>query len=81
MEVMDNWGTWKDTLGKAVDLGETVGMSDNTINTIAEKVGTFLSNNVDPHNHEERLLKELWDAADESDRRVLAKLVVKIADQ
>lgn len=80
MDVMENWGNWKETLGKAVDLGETVGMSDNTINNIAEKVGTFLSNNVNPHNDEERLLKELWDAADENDRKILAKLVVKIAD-
>jgi hypothetical protein len=81
IETMENWGQWKAALGKAVDLGETVGMSDGTINNIAEKVGTFLSNNVNPHNDEERLLKELWDAADERDRDVLAKLVVKIVDK
>lgn len=81
MEIMDNWNDWRKTLGKAVDLGETVGMSDNTITNLAEKVGTYLSNNVDPHNDEERLLKEMWDAANEQDRHVLAKLVVKIADK
>ncbi len=81
MARLDDWGKWKETLGKAVDMGETVGMSDNTINNIAERVGTFLSNNVDPRNDEERLLKELWDAADQRDKEVLAKLVVKIADK
>ena len=81
MDLLRNWHKWKDTLGKAVDLGETAGLSDGTINNIAERVGTFLSNNVDPRNDEERLLKELWDAADEHDREVLAKLVVKIADK
>lgn len=64
-----------------MDLGETVGLSDKTINNLAEKVGTFLTNNADPANDEERLLSELWDAADEDDRKVLAKLVVKIADK
>ncbi len=81
MEIMENWHDWKKTLGKAVDLGETIGMSDKTINNLSEKVGTYLSNHVRPHNDEERLLKELWDAADEDDRKVLAKLIVKIVDK
>ncbi|MTI71463.1 MAG: DUF3243 domain-containing protein [Firmicutes bacterium] len=80
METLENWDKWKKSLGKAVDIGETIGMSDETINTIAERVGTFLANNVDAKNDEERLLKELWDAADENDRRVLSRLVVKITD-
>lgn len=81
MTIFKDWGDWKVALGKAVDLGETVGMSDKTITNAAEKVGTFLSNNVDPRNDEERLLKELWDAAGEEDRKTLAKLVVKITDK
>lgn len=81
MESLMDWDNWKKLLGKTVDLGESVGMSDKTITSVAEKVGSFLSNNVDPRNDEERLLRELWDAADESDRRTLAKLVVKISDK
>ena len=81
MEIMDNWHDWKKTLGKAVDLGETVGMSEKTITDFSEKVGTYLSNHVQPHNDEERLLKDMWDAADEEDRRVLAKIIVKIVDK
>jgi hypothetical protein len=81
MDLMENWHDWKKTLGKAVDLGETVGMSDNTITNMAEKVGTYLSNHVPPHNDEEKLLKEMWDAANEEDRKVLAKIITKIADK
>lgn len=81
MAHMKDWHDWKETLGKAVDLGETVGFSDKTITKTAERVGTFLSNNIDPRNDEERLLKQLWDAADEKDREILAKLVVKIVDK
>jgi hypothetical protein len=81
MASINDWGDWKKTLGRAVDLGETVGLSEKNITIVAEKIGTFLSNNVDPRNDEERLLKEMWDAADEKDRDVLAKLIVRIADK
>jgi len=81
MAKINNWDEWKKTLGKAVDIGETVGMSDKTITTTAEKLGTFLSNHVDPRNDEERLLKDMWDIADDKDREVLAKIVVKMVDK
>lgn len=81
MDIMENWHDWKKTLGKAVDLGETVGMSEKTITNLSEKIGTYLSNHVHPHNDEEKLLKEMWDAADEEERKVLAKIVVKIVDK
>lgn len=81
MPSLSDWDDWKKTLGAAVDLGESVGMSEKTITNIAEKIGTFLSNNTHPANDEERLLKEMWDAADEDDRNVLAKLVVRITDK
>lgn len=77
---IDDWDAWKDTLGKAIDISENVGISKNTVNKVAEKVGTFLANNVDPRNNEERLLKELWDVADSTDRETLAKLVVRMVD-
>lgn len=81
MNKIDDWDTWKNILGKAVNLGETIGMSENTINKVAERVGTFLSNNIEPRNNEERLLKELWDVGDDVDRQTLAKLVAKITDK
>jgi hypothetical protein len=81
MDLLDKWGKWKNVLGKAVDLGQTVGLSDNTITNVAEKIGTYLANNVDPHNDEERLLKQMWDAASEEERKTLAKLVAEISDK
>ena len=76
-----DWGDWKKTLGGAIDLGETVGISEKRMTNIAEKVGTYLANNVEPRNDEERLLKELWEVADRKDREILANLIVKIADK
>ena len=81
MNLMDNWQDWKKTLKKAVDLGEAVGMSEKSITNLSEKVGTYLSNHVHPHNPEEKLLKEMWDVSDEDDRKILAKIIVKIVDK
>lgn len=81
MAILKDWHDWKETLGKAVDLGETVGMSNETITNIAEKVGTYLSNNIDPRNDEERLLKQMWDAASEEERKALANVIVKITEK
>lgn len=81
MAILKDWTEWKNTLGNAVELGENIGMSDNTITNIAEKIGTYLANNVDPRNPEERLLKEMWDVSDINDKNVLAKLIVRITSK
>ena len=39
---------WKEALGKAVNIGENLGMSDNTINNITASVGSFLANKNPP---------------------------------
>lgn len=75
-----DWNEWKRTLSGAIDIGETMGLSDKTINMVAEKVGTYMANNVSPRNAEEKLLKELWNVADSKDKETLAKLIVRLTD-
>jgi len=75
-----DWNDWKRTLGGAIDIGETVGLSDKAITKVAEKVGTYLANHVDPRNPEENLLKEMWNVAESKDRETLARIIVKLTD-
>lgn len=70
---------WKEFLGDRVEQAEKAGMSEETISKLAFQIGEFLSDKVDPENKEERVLKELWDAGDENERKTLAKLMVKLA--
>ncbi len=77
-EFINDWHDWKLTLKKAVDMGETVGLSENTIEKIGVKVGSFLSSNVDPENREQRLLQELWRVGDDADRKALSGMIVKM---
>jgi hypothetical protein len=70
---------WKEFLGNRVEQAEKAGMSEETISKLAFQIGEFLSDKVDPENKEERVLKELWDVSDESERKTLAKIMVKLA--
>ncbi|WP_284639152.1 DUF3243 domain-containing protein [Paenibacillus silviterrae] len=70
---------WKEFLGNRVEQAENAGMSEETISKLAFQIGEFLSDKVDPENKEERVLKELWDVSDETERKTLAKIMVKLA--
>lgn len=73
-----DWEKWKNNLHKAVNLGESIGLSENTIENIGTKIGTFLSANIDPENREQRVLQELWRVGDDNDRKNLSKMIVKM---
>jgi hypothetical protein len=80
-DTLSNWDKWKETLGKAVNFGEKIGLSENTIDSIGTKVGDFLNANVDPENREQRLLQELWRSGDDYDRRALTKMLVNMVQK
>lgn len=78
IENFKDWDKWKKTLHNAVNIGEAVGMSEETIDKLGYRVGTFLASTVDPENREHRVLQELWRVGDDEDRKTLSKLVVKM---
>lgn len=79
MNIHDDWKNLKNKLGEAVEWGETLGLSEDTMSKMTLKMGNFLSSNKDPHNREEQVIKELWEAGDEDDRQALSKVFVKLA--
>lgn len=81
VKTLSDWDKWKSALGKAVSVGEKIGMSENTIDAIAKKVGDFMSANVDPENREQRAMQELWRSGDDQDRKALAKMMVNMTQK
>ncbi|MDP4097476.1 DUF3243 domain-containing protein [Paenibacillus sp. P96] len=77
--VLKNFDTWKKFLGDRVAQAEKIGLSEETISNLAYEIGEFLDEKVDPANHSNRALKELWDVADKDERHVIAKCMVKLA--
>ncbi|NOU93363.1 DUF3243 family protein [Paenibacillus sp. LMG 31456] len=76
--VLKVFDRWKEFLNERVQQAEHAGMKDETINKLAVQIGEFLSDKVDPENNEERVLKELWDVADENEKKTIARLMVKL---
>ncbi|MEY9092127.1 DUF3243 domain-containing protein [Paenibacillus sp. RC84] len=79
--VLTVFDRWKEFLAERVDQAERAGLNDEKISKLAFQIGEFLSDKVDPENREERLLKELWDAGDENERKVMARLMVKLVNK
>jgi len=69
---------FKSVLVRAVGLAQGMGLSDDSIASLTLRLGDFLSRFVDPADREQRLLKELWDVGNESERRTLARLIAKM---
>lgn len=76
MSVLENFDDWKDFLNKRVEQANKLGMSNDTISKLAYQIGDYLSENIDPKNNEDRLLKELWDVSDEEQQKVFAQIMV-----
>ncbi|WDL95589.1 DUF3243 domain-containing protein [Alicyclobacillus sp. ALC3] len=81
MDVMENFDRWKEFLGAQVDRAQSMGASDEQIAQVAQKMGDFLANKVDPKNAQERLLRDMWSASSEDEQHTLARVMVKMADQ
>ncbi|MFW6389891.1 MAG: DUF3243 domain-containing protein [Halanaerobiales bacterium] len=77
----EDWNRWKRTIAQAVDLGEKLGMEEDTIVGLGTKIGDFLDKRADPENREQRVIKEMWDMADEEEQKSLTRLLVRMVDK
>lgn len=78
MSVLDNFEGWKHFLGERLQNAQQKGMDNEAINSIASEVGDYLAANIEPKNDEQKLLADLWNAADESQKQVLASTMVNL---
>ncbi|MFF2482584.1 DUF3243 domain-containing protein [Paenibacillus sp. NPDC058071] len=76
--VLTNFSTWKQFLSDKVEHAKEMGMTEETIANLAYEIGSFLDEKVDPKNEQERVLKQLWDVGDESEKKTIANLMIKL---
>lgn len=79
--VLDDFSQWKEFLGTQVNRAQNAGMSTQQIDEVAFKLGNFLADKVDPKNHQQRLLKQMWDASSTEDQKALARIMVNLVDR
>lgn len=78
-EILNNFHDFQDYLGNKVKQGERLGLSEEALTKAAQRVADYLADNEEPRNREEYLLKQLWLAADEENKKPLANTLVKLA--
>ncbi len=81
MSVLDNFSTWKEFLSNKIDQAKDHGMSNQAITNIAQHVGDYLSQHVEPENKEERVLQELWNAASPEEQKAIASTMMKLVQK
>ena len=75
---MKDWATWRKTLKEGIAEAKKLGVSDETIQSLGVKIGSFLAEKVCPQTKEEQLLKEMWDIATIEERKTIATLMFKM---
>ncbi|WP_173918234.1 DUF3243 domain-containing protein [Halobacillus sp. Marseille-Q1614] len=79
-DIMQNFQTFKDYLGDQVNKGEKLGLGEEGLTKGAKRVADYLANHEEPRNREEKVLNELWNAANEEERKHMSHVLVKLAD-
>jgi len=77
-QVSSSWEEWKQQLAQAVKIGESMNMSREQMAKRAEAIGDFLAQRVDPRNPEQKVLQELWQAADQDEQQAIAGAMIKL---
>jgi hypothetical protein len=77
-EILASFEEFKSYLHSKVEIGEKMGMSEETLAKTAEKVADYLAAHEDPRNAEENLLKELWKVGEQEERHKLAHMLVRL---
>jgi len=80
-EILSNFQSFKSYLKRRIALGESLGLSEEQLAQVAEKVADYLAEHEDPRNAEENLLKELWKVGEQDERHKLAHMLVRLAQQ
>ncbi len=73
-----SWEAYKRSLHRAVTAAEEMHVPERRLAGLAEAAGKWLASHVDAELPENRVLNELWQAADKNERHMLAELMLKI---
>ncbi|OAB42857.1 DUF3243 domain-containing protein [Paenibacillus glacialis] len=77
--ILCDFELFQNYLSKRINLGKSIGLSDEQLVNMAQKIAGYLSDNEEPRNREEKLLQELWKVGTLAERHSLSHLLVKLA--
>lgn len=80
-EIVASFDGFKMYLDDRIGIAKKIGLNDEQLAIVAEKIANYLAEHVEPKNREEKLLQELWKVGDKEERHMLAHILVKLIDQ
>jgi len=81
MGILNNFGDWMGFLKDRVAQAQGAGLDQQTIQSVAHQIGDYLAAEVEPRTPEQKLLKEMWQVANEQEQQAIANVVVKIVQK
>ncbi|TJY41837.1 DUF3243 domain-containing protein [Cohnella pontilimi] len=78
-KILSDFEEFKSYLHKRIEMADSMGMGEEQMAKIAEKVGNYLSAHEEPRNAEENLLQQLWKVGNQEERHMLAHMLVRMA--
>jgi hypothetical protein len=83
LEVMDfatGWKDWRKTLKKTIESSRSY-YEDETVQALLTKLNEFLNKQVCVASVEETLIQDMWEVADNNERKTIAALLLKTASR
>lgn len=81
MSVTPTFERFTQELAERIQAARSMGWSAEDIKRRAAEIGDYLSRHVDPQSPEQRVLKEMWEVADEREQQAIASCVFKMVQK
>ncbi|QIA27291.1 DUF3243 domain-containing protein [Thermaerobacter sp. PB12/4term] len=78
MPVTDQFQQFARELSQRIQAAQQAGMSQQDIKARAQQIGDWLAQEVEPRTPEQRLLKEMWQVANQQEQEAIASSLVKV---
>ncbi len=69
---------WKKKLNKAITYSQESSMPDSVLEKIAKSIINFTISTTSPDTESEKLFYDMWKKADNKEKKVLTKMLIKI---
>ncbi len=73
-----SWENYKRSLGEAMEIAQDFGITENEISKLAQTLGSYMHDNINPDIPENNALKELWEVANPEEQATLTNLMMKL---
>ena len=77
-DILASFDQFKQYLSGKVEMGEKMGLSEERLAQITEKVAGYLAKNEDPKNREEYVLQQLWSVGEKEEQHMLAHMLLRL---